>query len=318
MGSRAQKSQLQDLMKYSSKFSLVYSVLLAFSFALAGPVGGAEHEVIPLWPGIPPGETKELPPEADTTTPESDKIAGRRLMRIGNVSTPTLMVYPAPADKATGTSVVICPGGGHYILAWDLEGTEIAEWLNSIGVTAFVLKYRVPGREKSPRWRAAVQDAQRAMSLVRSRAREYSIDPKRVGIMGFSAGGETAVLATLFTERTYERVDSADQFPNTPNFSALIYSAGVVDRETREIRDYIKVTPETPPVFMAHAFDDFVPIENCLLLMAELKKNKVPSELHIYSEGGHGYGLRETKQPVTSWNHRMADWMKIAGWLGGK
>ncbi len=297
---------------------LVLSAVSALCFSPVHALIGADHEVIPLWPGKPPGETKELPPEADTTTPDSDKIAGRRLMRIGNVSTPTLTVYPAPADKATGTSVVICPGGGHYILAWDLEGTEVAEWLNSIGVTAFVLKYRVPGREPSPRWRAAVQDAQRAMSLVRSRAKEFGVDPERVGIMGFSAGGETAVLTTVFTDRTYEDVDGVDGFSSLPSFSALIYGAGVVDRETLGIRDYLKVTPGTPPVFMAHAFDDGVPIENCLLLMAELKKNKVPSELHIYSEGGHGYGLRKTRQPVTSWNDRMADWMKVSGWLDKK
>jgi len=305
-------------MKSPSKFFLKCSILLLIGLAQTGPANGASQEVISLWPGKPPGETKALPPEADTTTPDSDKIAGRRLMRIGNVSTPTLTVYPAPAGKANGTSVVICPGGGHYILAWDLEGTEIAEWLNSIGVTAFVLKYRVPGREQSPRWRAAVQDAQRAMSLVRSRATEFEIDPARVGIIGFSAGGETAVLTTLFKDRTYEDVDPADTFPTIPNFSALIYSAGVVDRETLGIRDYIKVTPDTPPIFMAHAFDDGVPVENCLVLMAELKKHKVPSELHIYSEGGHGYGLRETEQPVTSWNHRMADWLKISGWLDEK
>lgn len=133
--------------------------------------------------------------------------------------------------------------------------------------------------------------------------------------MGFSAGGETALLTNLFTGRTYEDVDQVDTFSTTPGFSALIYGAGVVERDTKEIRDYIRVTSDTPPVFMAHDFDDGVPIENCLVLMNELKKNKVPSELHIYSEGGHGYGLRETKQPVTSWNHRMADWMRISGWL---
>ena len=276
---------------------------------------GVEPVVLPLWPDKPPGETKELPPEADTTTPETDKVAGDRVMRIGNVSTPTLTVFPAPANMATSTSMVVCPGGGHHILAWDLEGTEVAGWLNSIGVTAFVLKYRVPGREESPRWRAAVQDAQRGMSLVRSRAKEFNINPERIGIMGFSAGGETAVLTTLFSERTYEKVDGVDEFATQPDFSALIYSGGVVDRETKELHDYVKVTPATPPVFMAHAFDDFVPIENCLVLMAELKKNKVPSELHIYSEGGHGYGLRDTIQPVTSWNDRLADWMKIQGWL---
>ena len=305
-------------MKRSTLRIIALFVILFASLILSNSAFSAEHKVIPLWPDKPPGETKELPPEADTTKPDSDKVAGGRVMRIGNVSRPTLTVYPAPTDKDTGTSVVICPGGGHYILAWDLEGTEVAEWLNSIGVTAFVLKYRVPGREKSPRWRAAVQDAQRAMSLVRSQAKDFKINPERIGIMGFSAGGETAVLTTLLTERTYEKVDEADEFSTLPNFSALIYAGGVVNRDTKEMQDGIKVTPKTPPVFMAHAFDDFVPIENCLLLMAELKKNKVPSELHIYSEGGHGYGLRETDQPVTSWNHRLADWMKIQGWLGGK
>lgn len=176
-------------MKHPHRTLLILTLISALGGSPFNPLMPAERDVLPLWPGKPPGETKELPPEADTTTPESNTIAGRPLMRIGNVSTPTLTVYPAPADKATGTSMVICPGGGHYILAWDLEGTEVAVWLNSIGVTAFVLKYRVPGREESPRWRAAVQDAQRAMSLVRSRAKEFNIDPPARGHHGvFSRG----------------------------------------------------------------------------------------------------------------------------------
>jgi acetyl esterase/lipase len=277
---------------------------------------GADHQVVRLWPGKPPGETRDLPPETDTTTPDANKVAGQRVMRIGNVSTPTLTVYPAPVERANGAAMVICPGGGHYILAWDLEGTEIAEWLNSLGVTAFVLKYRVPGREENRRWRAAVQDAQRAVSVVRGRAAEFAIDPDRIGLMGFSAGGETAVLATLFDERTYDDVDELDEVSLKPNFTGLIYSAGIVDRETLKMHDYVKVTEETPPIFMAHAFDDSVPLENCLRLMALLKEHNVPGELHVYSEGGHGYGLRTTRQPVTSWNDRMADWMRVNGWLG--
>ena len=278
----------------------------------------ADHAVIPLWPDKPPGETKTLPPEADTSTADSGKIAGRSVIRLGNVSTPTLTVYPAPTDKANGAAMVICPGGGHYILAWDLEGTEVAEWLNSIGVTAFVLKYRVPAREPEHRWRAAVQDAQRAMSVIRSRAPEFSIDPDRLGIMGFSAGGETAMLTSFFKDRTYVPVDDADKEPMRPSFTALIYEAGVIDRETGKMHDYIHVTSDAPPVFMAHAFDDPVPMQNDLVLMGELKKNNVPSELHIYSEGGHGYGLRATEQPVTSWNHRLEDWMRVSGWLKKK
>lgn len=151
-----------------------------------------------LWPGTPPGETKELPPEADTTTGNGNLVAGRRVIRIGNVSTPTMTVYRPAADIDTGAAVIICPGGGHHILAYDLEGTEVAEWLTSIGVTGVVLKYRVPFRDPEKKWSAAVQDAQRAVSLLRSKAEGWGIDPKRIGICGFSAGGETAALTTVF------------------------------------------------------------------------------------------------------------------------
>lgn len=291
---------------------LLLSLLLLTTFTRA-----AEHQIIPLWPGKPPGEIKELPPEADTTKPTDNLIAGRRLMRVGNVSTPTLTVYPAPAGMATGTSIIIAPGGGHHILAWDLEGTEVAEWLNSIGVTAFVLKYRVPARAigDEPRWRAAVQDAQRALSIVRTRAGEWNLNPARVGIMGFSAGGETALLATLFNERTYPKVDAADEAALTPAFAGLIYSAGVIDRATKAKHDYVKITSATPPMFITHTYDDGVPVENAIVLFQELKQAKVPAELHIYSEGGHGYGLRETRQPITTWHHRMADWLRVNRWL---
>lgn len=299
-------------MTHGSSAASVVLGLLFFSQAISA---FADHQVINIWPGKPPGETKELPPEADTTKPDSDKVAGGRVMRIGNVSTPTLTVYPAPSDRATGTSVIICPGGGHYILAWDLEGTEIAEWLNSIGVTAFVLKYRVPGREENRRWRAAVQDAQRAMSLVRSRAREFDIDPHRIGLMGFSAGGETAALTTLFAERTYEEIDKSDDVSMKPDFTGLIYSGGIVDKESHQVHDYISIPENAPPIFMAHAIDDGVPVENCIKLFELLRAKNVPMELHIYSEGGHGYGLRKTGQPVTAWNERMADWMRVNGWL---
>ena len=296
----------------------MYLKLLILLLALTGPAIAAEQQVINLWPGKPPGETKELPPEVDTTKPTDNLIAGRRLMRIGNVSTPSITVYPAPADKATGTSIIICPGGGHHILAWDLEGTEVAEWLNSIGVTAFVLKYRVPSRaltKEEPRWRAAVQDAQRAMSLVRSRAKEFAINPERIGIMGFSAGGETALLAALFEERTYEHRDAAEEVSQRPAFAGLIYAAGAVNNETKAKQPYVKVSTNTPPMFIAHTFDDFVSVENPLLMFRELKQAGVSAELHIYSEGGHGYGLRETQQPITTWHHRMTDWLRVKGWL---
>ena len=292
--------------------------LIAMLGVAATSAIAADRQVVNLWPGKPPGERKELPPEIDTTKPTDNLIAGRRLMRIGNVSTPSLTVYPAAADQATGTSIIICPGGGHNILAWDLEGTEVAEWLNSIGVTAFVLKYRVPSRAQGndePRWRAAVQDAQRAMGIVRSRAKEFAVNPERVGIMGFSAGGETALLATLLTNRTYDHRDAAEEVPQRPAFAGLIYAAGAVDAKTHLPHDYVKVSTNTPPMFIAHTYDDFVSVENPLFVFQELKKANVPAELHIYSEGGHGYGLRETQQPITTWHHRMVDWLRVNGWL---
>lgn len=277
---------------------------------------GAAQETIPLWPGKAPGEVNELPEEVDTTKPDSDKVAGSRVMRIGNVSIPTLTVHHPPENIATGTSVVICPGGGHYILAWDLEGTEVAEWLNSIGVTAVILKYRVPAREKEPRWRAAVQDAQRAVGVVRSRAKEWNLNPERIGILGFSAGGETAILASLFNERTYERVDDHDDVSHLPSFSIPIYAAGVTNREGTSVHDYIVVDQNTPPMFFVHTFDDFVRVENCLKLYLKLKQAGIPSELHAFDAGGHGYGLRpQLALPVTGWPKLCAAWMNRHGWL---
>lgn len=268
-----------------------------------------------LWPGKPPGETTELPTEVDTTKDTDNLIAGRRLQRIGNVSTPTLAIYRPAPEKDTGAAVIICPGGGHHILAYDLEGTEVAEWLNSIGVTGIVLKYRVPARDPERRWLAAVQDAQRAVSLTRSRAQEWKLDPARIGILGFSAGGETAGLTAIFEERQYEAADEVDQASARPNFAVLVYAGGFTEKDEPKLKPYVNVTSAAPPMLLVHAFDDPVPVANSLLLTLELKRAGVPAELHIYSAGGHGYGLRKTEQPVTDWPARCADWLRASGWL---
>ncbi len=268
-----------------------------------------------LWPGKPPGETKELPPEADTTKDTDNLIAGRRLQRIGNVSTPSLAIYRPAPDKDTGASVVICPGGGHHILAYDLEGTEVAEWLNTIGVTGIVLKYRVPARDQEKRWLAAVQDGQRAVSLTRSKAEEWKLDPKRIGILGFSAGGETAGLTAILEERQYEAVDDVDQVSSRPDFAVLIYAGGFAEKDSPTLKPYVKLTSNTPPMFLVHAIDDPVPVANSLLLTLGLKQANVPAELHVYSTGGHGYGLRKTEQPVTHWADRCGEWMRESGLL---
>ncbi len=272
-----------------------------------------------LWPSTPPGETKELPPEADTTTADGRLVAGRHVIRLGNVSTPTMTVYRPAADVDTGAAVIICPGGGHHILAYDLEGTEVAEWLTSIGVTGVVLKYRVPFRDPEKRWGAAVQDAQRAVSLLRSNAEGWGIDPKRIGICGFSAGGETAALTTVFgDERTYDAIDKTDEVSCRPDFAILVYPAWLVENDQPKLRDYIKVTANTPPIFFAHAFDDPITPLSSIVLFTELKKAGVASDLHIYSKGGHGYGLRKTDLPVTRWPEQCEQWLRVSGILGSK
>lgn len=272
--------------------------------------------VLNVWPDRPPGDTADLPPEADTTGPDGRQVAGRRVIRIGNVSTPTISLFRPAPEKDTGAAVVVCPGGGHHILAWDLEGTEVAEWLNEIGVTGIVLKYRVPFRNPDRRWEAAVQDAQRAMSLVRSRAEEWKIDPARIGILGFSAGGETAALTALLGgKRQYAAIDAVDDVPSRPDFAALIYSGGLAERDNSRLREHVRVTQESPPMFLVHAFDDNVAAQNSLLLFLALKEQNVPSELHVYHTGGHGYGLRRTDQPVTAWPERCEAWLRASGWL---
>lgn len=256
-----------------------------------------------LWPMKAPGEAKELPLEYDTTKPDGELVAGKRVIRITNVSNPQLAIYKPNPTIDTRTVVIIAPGGGHRILAYDLEGTEVAEWLNSIGVTAIILKYRVPGQHwsKDKRWLAAAQDGQRAMSIVRGRAEEIGVDPEKIGIMGFSAGGTPVLYTSLVTKRLYEPVDQHDSFSFRPNFSAPIYTGGLPkDAE---------FTDDCPPFFMVVTNDDFGPVGMAEMYIA-LKKAKKSAELHIYESGGHGYGLRKTDLPVTSWPVQMEGWMR--------
>lgn len=300
-------------MRLSSIAGLLTAVLLTVvSCRLAG---AAEPLTLNVWPGQPPNEAKELPAESDLTKPEDRLIAGRRIIKLGNVSTPQIAVFRPAAAKDTGAAVVICPGGGHHILAYDLEGTEVAEWLNEIGVTAIVLKYRVPFRDPDKRWLSGVQDAQRAMSLVRSKAGEWKIDPQRIGLLGFSAGGQVAgLVSTLQEQRQYEPRDDVDQVSSRPDFSILIYPAGFEERNQLKLKDEIKITKSVPPTFFVHAFDDNVSVLNTLIFAAEMKKVGVPAEIHVYASGGHGYGLRHVDgQPVTDWPKPCEAWLRASG-----
>ena len=290
-------------------------ITLSFLLFLACSSLAAEPTIIDVWPGRPPGETLKLEPETDIAT-DKDKVGDRRIQRITNVIRPTLAVYRPEKSADTGAAVIVCPGGGHRVLAYDHEGTEVAEFLAKNGVTGIVLKYRVPAREERKRWRAAVQDAQRAIHVVRDKAGDWGIDPKRIGILGFSAGGETAGLAAIFhVQAQYDAVDKADSTPARPDFAALIYPGGLYDDKVGKLRDYVKPDKETPPMFLVHAFDDRVDPRNSLLLANELKGAGVSCELHIYATGGHGYGMRNTGHPVNAWPQRLMEWMTKQGYV---
>jgi acetyl esterase/lipase len=225
-----------------------------------------------------------------------------------------MTVYPA-RGKNTGAAVLVCPGGGYHILAWDLEGTEVADWLNRNGITAFVLKYRVPVRKNVERFLPPLQDAQRAMGIIRNRAAEWGVDPQKVGVLGFSAGAHlSAVLSCQGGERKYPKVDASDDLGSRPNFSVLVYPAYLADREVAwKTAKELPVDVQTPPTFIVQTQDDNIPVESSLTYYAALKAAKVPSELHLFAKGGHGYGLRPAEDAVTGWPALAERWFVTLG-----
>jgi acetyl esterase/lipase len=264
-----------------------------------------------LWPHGAPGATANSTPEIDTTSAKDNLIAGKPLIRLGNVSAPTLTVY-APKQKNTGAAIVVFPGGGYHILAIDLEGTEVCEWLNSAGITCVLVKYRVPDSGPYPKSSAALQDAQRALGIVRSRAAEWHIDPKRIGVLGFSAGAHlSAALSTHFEQRLYDPVDDADKVSCRPDFAVIVYPGYLALSEQNFAPNAeIHVTSQTPPSFIVQAEDDPVHVENSTVYFLALKNAKVPAEMHLYANGGHGYGLRRTELPVTAWPKLVETWLQ--------
>lgn len=306
---------------------LCSSLLLLVSAALAQDFAwppGPSRPTITLWPGTPPDAVPSSVPEADTSTPASDKVAGRPLVRLGHVSIPTLTVYQ-PASNPTGTAVVVFPGGGYSILAIDLEGTEVCQWLNRQNITCLVLKYRVPDTGPYPKSNAALEDAQRALALVRSHASDLHIDPHRIGVLGFSAGGHlAAALSTHFDQRLYTSIDASDKVSSRPDFAVIIYPGYLSPTIQQPNEDPgiafgtnpdLHPTHDTPPTFLLQAEDDPVHVENATAYFLQLKQANVPAELHLYADGGHGYGLRPTSLPVTHWPPLVETWLHTIGIL---
>jgi acetyl esterase/lipase len=242
---------------------------------------------------------------------------------ITNVTRPTISVFRPAAEDNSRAAMVICPGGGYWNLAWDKEGEEVAAWLKSLGITGVVLKYRVPRRAGEPERLPApgpLLDAQRAISLVRSRAGEWGIDPARIGIIGFSAGGHLAVMtATSFDRRSYEPIDDVDRASCRPDFAVVAYPGYILARPgAGALADYIRIPEGTGPMFLVHASDDDEPgaqPEQSLALYRALRDTGVPAELHIFERGGHGFGVRKGERPVSRWTERCAEWLKHRGIL---
>ena len=297
-------------------------------FLMVCPVKGAEERlVLPVWPGAVPGDYGKIGPErvrapSEAPTKEAKWITG--------VTNPTVTIFRPARDKNTGAAIVICPGGGYWNLAWDLEGEEVAAWLNTVGVTGFVLKYRAPRRPGQPEPLPApgpLLDAQRAVSLVRSRAAEWRIEPNRIGILGFSAGGHLAVAtATHFDQRAYAPIDEIDKISCRPDFAVAIYPGYFIEQRPAGVEinkdvlaPYIRIPTGTPPVFLVHANDDTMAgAENSVVMYLALKRANVPTELHVYAQGGHGFGVRKNNLPCSTWTDRCVAWLQDQGALGGK
>jgi acetyl esterase/lipase len=288
------------------------------------PLGGSDKpEVLELWPGKAPDSAGDVGPEKVLMSPKLDRKqveVTEPTRMVTNVSRPSITIYRPAKDKDTGTAMVICPGGGYWNLYWQLEGEEVAAWLNSLGVTGVILKYRVPRHADEPKGEPArrpLQDAQRAVSLVRSKAKELGIAPDRIGMVGFSAGGHLAIAtATSFTKRSYQPIDGIDEMSCRPDFAVLAYSGYLKDKDKYELAPGLHIPRETPPIFLAHGGADLISDpENSVVLYAALKRAGVPAELHVYAGAAHDFGVRASDRPCSTWTQSCADWLRDQGFL---
>jgi acetyl esterase/lipase len=301
------------------------------------------HSQVPIWPGTAPDVQPVAGPE-NTVTDTKDLVAGRPWVFVTNVSRPTMTVY-SPKGKNTGAAVVVFPGGGYQILAMDLEGTEVCDWLTPKGITCVLLKYRVtdvgpyPKSGPYPESPMALEDAQRTVGLVRFHAAEWHLDPHKIGVLGFSAGGHlSAAMSTHFAKRLYPAVDAADKESCRPDFAVAIYPghlslsaaewdakqgtkkfavphAATADKDLA-LNPEVPVTTQTPPTFLLQNEDDHVDnVNDSLAYYIALKNAGVPVEMHLYAQGGHAFGLRRTKFPATAWPKLVETWLGSIGMI---
>ena len=294
---------------------MLLSQCLAIGLVVFGTVPSwAQQEIIELWPNGLPADAIPVPAERAQALKRKNSIE-----RIAYVDTPSLSIWPADSANANGTAVIVCPGGGYNILAWQKEGVELAQWFNQLGVTAAVLKYRVPRRNPEKIHWEPLQDVQRGIRLLRQNANRLKVDPQKIGVLGFSAGGHLTVMSGVaFNQQTYPPVDQADQMNCRPNFICPIYAAYLGDgyQDNRAtLGPLVRITPETPPTFLAVTWDDKMRGAQSALLFAKLRENKVPAEIHVYARGGHGYGIRDNGKPVSNWHRHLKNWLDDSGWL---
>ncbi|MGE5325698.1 MAG: alpha/beta hydrolase [Deltaproteobacteria bacterium] len=283
------------------------------------------HTQIPIWPGTPPDAQPVPGPEV--TTAVEHLVAGSPWHWVSNVSRPTMTVY-SPQGKNTGVAIVVFPGGGFEGLAIDLEGTEVCDWLTSRGITCVLLKYRVPSLpfdwhckcrpDNFVKPALALEDAQRTIGLVRFHAADWHINPHKIGVLGFSAGGYlVAEISTNFERRTYPPIDGADDASCRPDFAVALYPGHLrTDRNELELNPNVPVTRQTPPTFLLQAEDDHVDsVNDSLVYYIALKNAGVPVEMHLYAHGGHAFGLRRTAQPITAWPELVEKWLGTIGMI---
>jgi acetyl esterase/lipase len=267
----------------------------------------SQEKQIVLFPEGAPGETVKLKQVDDLT---GNKVAGCPVLRIDNVSEPTITFYPASADNNSGVTIIVNPGGGYNILAYNLEGTEICKRFNSYGINCVLVKYRVPRRDGLEKHEAPLQDLQRAIAYTRSHAMEWNINPDKIGVMGFSAGAHlSAVASTNYSNRTYPRIDSNDDVSLRPDFTVLVYPA-YLSADKFSISPELKVDSNTPPTILIQTQDDKNYIDSSIFYYYALKQANVTAAMHLYPSGGHGYGARNTGHSVNEWPHRVLSWLR--------